>query len=113
MVTFATSQLIWQRDDKIIQQELGEINAVDINEEVLKIHGYALPKKGKGIIPCYSKMSMASAIARATMKKLKKQRKSTMTLKWSQQHVANISSICNINKTATGSISCLQGEKQQ
>ncbi len=50
MGTIATSQQIPQRDDKIIQQELGKINAMKVNEEMLKIHGYAPPKKNEGII---------------------------------------------------------------
>ncbi len=51
----ATSQLIWQRDDKIIQQELGEIDAMDVNEEVLKIHGYSPPKRGREKSTWYTK----------------------------------------------------------
>jgi hypothetical protein len=48
--TINTAHLVKLSDEEIQQKEAGVIITADVNDDVLRVHGHILPKKGEGIV---------------------------------------------------------------
>ncbi len=56
--TLDTSGLDICKENDILQQEISELNAIPVLEEVLQIHGFTSPKKAEGNVSLFMKTSM-------------------------------------------------------